>query len=69
MFQNNHINEAEIFYSEDESEDDEIKIFYSEDELVQIIIIIFFTAIQRARRALQMAEGHQPSAGARSRRP
>ena len=27
------------------------------------------TAIQRARRALQVAEGHQPSAGARSRHP
>ena len=44
MFQNNHINEAEIFYSkddeveifysEDESEDDKVEIFYSEDELV-----------------------------------
>ena len=30
------------------------------------IYIYFFTAIQRA---LQVAEGHQPSAGARSRRP
>ena len=27
----------------------------------------FFTAIQRAQRALQVAEGHQPYAGARSR--
>ena len=27
------------------------------------------TAIKRAQRALQVAEGHQPSAGARSRRP
>ena len=34
MSQNNHINEAEIFYSEDESEDDKVEIFYSEDELV-----------------------------------
>ena len=34
MSQNNHIDKAKIFYSEDESEDDEVKIFYSEDELV-----------------------------------
>ena len=34
MSQNNHIDKAEIFYSEDESEDDEVKIFYSEEKLV-----------------------------------
>ena len=32
MSHKDHINEVEIFYSEDESEVDNVKIFYSEDE-------------------------------------
>ena len=36
---------------------------------IYIYINIYFTAIQRAQRALQVAEGHQLSAGARSRCP
>ena len=38
-------------------------------QLCGFFLFCFFTAIQRARRAIQVAEGHQPSAGARSRRP
>ena len=34
MSQDDHVDEAEIFYSEDKSEDDEVEIFYSEDEAV-----------------------------------